>query len=351
MNLFRGPAALLIALACCGPVGAQVPIYPGVHGTSGLFVGGLYRGGRLNVGFSAYLPGRYGYGYYAPFYPAGYVNRTTIVQLYTPPPIVIAPALPRFAFVNEPVLAPGQRVPLIEAPPRDPLPEGRPLPGEPAGVFRPIRPEDRARAQQPMLPEVPPPPDVPRPPDVHRPPVKPVPPPKARPPEQLPLPPQPQANPRAEAARLIALGRDAFANQEYGRAAHRFRQAMAAAPDESLPHFLHAQALLALDKYAQAVEAIHEGMRRQFDWPQVRFRPQELYEPDLAGYREQLHRLEEVLSRHPDDPILLFLYGHQLWFDGRKDEARVLFQRAAPRARDRTFIDRFLKALPAPPVA
>ena len=60
-------------------------------------------------------------GYYAPFYPYGYAGRTTVLQICSPPPpppaVVIAPPLPRFDFVNEPVILPGQRVPLVEAPP------------------------------------------------------------------------------------------------------------------------------------------------------------------------------------------------------------------------------------------
>ena len=70
----------------------------------------------------------------------------------------------------------------------------------------------------------------------------------------------------------------------------------------------------------------------------------------MADYPEHLRTLEGVLARHPDDPVLLFLYAYQLWFDGRKDEARVLFLRARPRAADRGVIDRFLRALPAAPV-
>src|SRR5262249_56862508 len=80
--------------------------------------------------------------------------------------VVVAPApaaLPRFNFVDEPVLRPGQQAPLVQAPPRD-APEP-PLPGAPAGVFRPIRPEGRARALAPGPPELPPaPPQKPPPP-------------------------------------------------------------------------------------------------------------------------------------------------------------------------------------------
>src|SRR5262249_44930402 len=85
------------------------------------------------------------------------------------------------------------------------------------------------------------------------------------------------------------------------------------------------------------------------DWPAEPFRPLELYATHLTDYPEQLRRLEETLERNPDDPVLLFLYAHQLWFDGRRDEARLLFQRALPGAADPNVIQRFLRALPGAP--
>jgi thioredoxin-like negative regulator of GroEL len=162
--------------------------------------------------------------------------------------------------------------------------------------------------------------------------------------------PPPAAEPSGpEDVRPLARGRQAFAAQEYGRAAQRFRQAVAAAPREALPHFLLAQALFALGKYGEAVDAILAGMALRPDWPATRFRPRELYGSHAADYSRHLERLEQTLARHPDDPDLLFLYAYQLWFDGRKDEARLLFERALPRAADPGVINRFLRALPAAP--
>jgi tetratricopeptide (TPR) repeat protein len=148
---------------------------------------------------------------------------------------------------------------------------------------------------------------------------------------------------------LLALGRKAFAAQEYGRAAQRFRQATAAAPREALPHFLLAQALVVLGKYGEAVDAILAGMALRPDWPTARFGPRELYGPHADDYPRHLARLEQTLARHPDDPDLLFLYAYQLWFDGRKEEARLLFERALPRTADPGVINRFLRTLPAAP--
>jgi hypothetical protein len=337
MKSAHGLLALVVVLISTAPLGAQVVIGPG-----GVSFGGTLKAGRLKIGFGGFVPT---YGYYPPLYPYGFGSRTTVLQIYSPPPVVIAPpvapVLPRFNFVDEPVLRPGQEVPLIQAPPRD-QPEP-PLPGAPAGIFRPIRPEDRARALAPVPAA---PPEKPKPPD--KPPEKPKAEekPKAKLPARLPRPPQPEADLKAENARQVALGKEAFAGQEYGRALARFRLAVAAAPDEPLAQFLLAHTFFAMGKYVEAVEAIEVGLRLHPDWPRARFAPLELYEPNVALYPEQLRRLEETLAKHPDDPILLFLYAYQLWFDGRKDEARPLFQRAAPLMRDRTLIDRFLQALP-----
>ena len=91
-------------------------------------------------------------------------------------------------------------------------------------------------------------------------------------------------------------------------------------------------------------------MAKDADWPNARFRPLELYGPNVADYAEQLQRLDDVLKRHPDDPVLLFLSAHQMWFDGRKEEARPLFRRARAGLAHPGDADRFLRALPAPAV-
>ena len=81
-----------------------------------------------------------------------------------------------------------------------------------------------------------------------------------------------------------------------------------------------------------------------------RFRPLELYGATVADYPDHLRRLEEALARQPDDPVLLFLYAYELWFDGRKDEARPLFEKAAALMPDRSAADLFLKVGPGKPV-
>jgi tetratricopeptide (TPR) repeat protein len=167
----------------------------------------------------------------------------------------------------------------------------------------------------------------------------------ARPGPRMPGPPAPADDPAEEAERLEGLGRESFKDLEYGRAAQRFAQASRLAPDLPMPRFLLAQALLAQGKYHDAADAIVGGLKRNPDWPKSKFRPMELYGA-VGEYPEQMAALTEVQRRHPDDPDLLFLLAYQLWFDGRKEEARPLLRRALPRSKNRDAIERFLRALP-----
>jgi tetratricopeptide (TPR) repeat protein len=109
-------------------------------------------------------------------------------------------------------------------------------------------------------------------------------------------------------------------------------------------YFLLAQARFALGKYAEAVAAIHAGMRLQPDYPNAPFHPREPYGANAADFPEQLKRLADALAEYPDDPVLTFLYAHQLWFDSRKDEARLIFGRAKALAPEPIFCERFLQA-------
>ena len=318
-----------------------------------IWIGG--GGGGVSFSYSRrnkfFLSGSFGFsrvGFLGPFGWGGFplgpgffppAPQVTVIAVPPPQPLFVQPlAQPGLGDLSG--LAEALRQQLREPPPELPPPE-RPLPGVPAGGFRPVVPQDRARALQPVRPD--PPKPAPRPPP--EPPRLPP-----RDPPDLPPPPGPLNDPRAEHDRLINLGLQAFAEEEYGRAAEFFRRAGATNPGAARSHFLLAQALFTLGKYREAVDAVHAGMRRQPDWPAARFRPLELYGPNVAAFPEHLRRLEAALARHPDDPVLLFLYAYELWFDGRQDEAVPLFERAAPLVPDKGAVERFLQARPGVPV-
>lgn len=333
MKRIRGLIALLTLLSWTTELVAQIPVPLAPPAGIGRGVGVSIQGRR--GAFSLYL-GSYGVGCYSPY---GYVSRFWSPFWYRPyssvtvvyaPPIVVAPP------IVAPQDNPPMREPIIADPtifrprrPEPPEPAEIPeplLPGVDAGRFRPVEPGDRARALQPMPAE------------------KPMPEEKRQAPPARPMVPNP--DPKAEYARLIALGHDAFTVQEYARAARRFQQATLVQPKEHLAFFLLAQAELALGKYRQAVASIYSGVRLRPEWPLERFRPATLYGDQVADYPQHIKQLENTLSNHPDDPVLLFLFGYQLWFDGKQDEARPYFRQAAAQAADPEVIQRFLQAQP-----
>jgi hypothetical protein len=324
-NLHR-TAAVLLGAALIGDLHAQLspslppPTRTGTTAAAG-FQGGDHRGGRVRV--SVFLSSSFTTGSYAHFgYFPPYGNGVTVISVLSPPPpptvVVVVPPTPQeLDLLRDLNLAP-----------REPI--DRPAEPPPQGIRR-IGPNNRRPIL--MQPPMPPPP-------------APGPAPKAGAPAiPLPNPERPEDNPKDEHARLVKLGMEAFAAQQYGRGAERFRRALAV-DDRANVHFLLAQAEFALGKYFEALDAIAAGLKLDPNWPASPFRPQTLYGPDGADFTEQLQRLQTSLSRHPDDPVLLFLYAYQLWFDGRRNEALPLFQRAAAVSPDKAAIERFFQAKP-----
>jgi hypothetical protein len=346
MSCIRWPLALLGLLLGAAELPAQGYLYSGGYGYGGALTYRRTRHhGALSLSAGVFAARAYAYGALLP----GFVPPPppVVTVVYTPPPppppppqiVVVSPT--RILVDGLPLdILPRNRQempPAADAPERLPPP---PLPGENAGGFRPLDPGNRERARRP-LPPVQPPPAPPKPPEAPKPPEK---------PKEPPRPPRREEDARPEHVRLIGAGRRAFAALQYGRAAQRFRQATQVAPEGPTAYFLLAQTLFALGKYDDAIAAIHDGMARDPDWPSARFRPLELYGPNVADYAEQMQRLDDVLRRHPNDAVLLFLSAHQLWFDGPREEAAPRFRRARPGLAHPADADRFLRALPAPAV-
>jgi hypothetical protein len=147
-----------------------------------------------------------------------------------------------------------------------------------------------------------------------------------------------------EAKRLVESGREALAGGEPGRAVEQFRHATAVTPDDAMGHFLLGQALYAVGRYREAVVAILEGLKRKPDWPSAPFDARELYGPRAADHALDLELLRQALARIGDEPALAFLYGYELWFNGRRKEARPFLEKAAAGAADPAPIRRFLDA-------
>ena len=131
-----------------------------------------------------------------------------------------------------------------------------------------------------------------------------------------------------DADRVAEAGRKAFADGQYGRALELFQRVATITPNESSIHFLISQAQFALGKYREAVAAIGEGMALRADWSDARFVSRDLYWRKPAVFDDHLLSLRQAVEAFPDDPGLLFLLGHELWFDGKRDEARPLVLKA-----------------------
>ena len=314
----RWAAALLVSALVASQLSAQGFIVSRHDPHYGFPTGGPYHhnhfGLVLGGAFNPYLG--------VPSY--GYVTNQATVVITAPPPIID----------------------LEDFLPPSPTPSDLPPRGEQHfGGFRKVEPRgQRPAAPEQVKPPAPAPPAVPIMPPAQPPAPKPAPPvkPAAPPAPDLPKPPAPLDDPKAESARLVGLGRAAFADREYGRAAERFRQADALTPDQPVPHFLLAETLFALGKYRDAVEAIEAGMKLQPDWPDAPFHPLELYGPHANDYADHLSALHDALARWPNNSDLLFLDGYFLWFDGHRDEARARFQKAAPTFDNPAAIQRFL---------
>jgi hypothetical protein len=348
MTHARGLVAVLLLGAGATPAPAQLVVG---FGSPGFTIGRSTLGGYYysrRPWLSAYLSGGYPFGGYGSLFGryGGATYSSTMIVLNSPPPTPVVINQPiTIINNNQPAAAPAEEGVVVRprpqllvdrralerkgifapqreeiAPPEGP-PDEPPLPGQPAGRFRKVNPEDRpgaAPAPREALPQ-------PRPPR-----------------EPAPRPPAEEA-PADETARHVAQGKEAFAAGQYGLAARRFRQATASGPKDPLGHFLLAQARFALGKYAEAVASIQAGMRINPEWPAADFRPADLYGRRAADFTQQLQLLRDTLDQAPQDPVLLFLLGYELWFDDRRGDAVPLFQRAAATAPDKTFINAFLR--------
>ncbi|HEV3386055.1 MAG TPA: tetratricopeptide repeat protein [Gemmata sp.] len=142
---------------------------------------------------------------------------------------------------------------------------------------------------------------------------------------------KPDPDPVKEVARLIKLGKEAFASGEFGAASEQFDRAIAVAPKDPLPHFLKAQAAFAAGQYDDAVSGIRAGLEFDRNWPSSPFDPKELNGANPGLFNDHLAALRGVVAANPREPALEFLLGYELWFIGEKVEAKKWFDLAEKR--------------------
>jgi tetratricopeptide (TPR) repeat protein len=335
MTLKARAVAVFVALCFVNEAHAQIvlgprPTDPG-YGVVGYRFS--YRSGGLTV--SGFVGG-YPAGAYYPAYPPPVYQQPIVV----PAPRVTINNNYYGGSGNTPILGAGYAqdtrgvdldlVPLKKTQPAEPVePRGKP---EEIDAPKPLPGVDVSKPKAPVRPG--------DPGQEGKPPAKDLGP---RPPADFPRPPEPLPDPSDESARLIDLGVMAFQAGEYGHAAQRFRQATEIMPALARGYFFLAQAEFALGSYRDAVDIIHAGMRIDKGWPRMPYQPRlELYKGRDANFADHLKRLTDATAANPNNATLLFLVGHQLWFDGQRKDALALFQRARPLAADRSYIDAFL---------
>lgn len=208
---------------------------------------------------------------------------------YSPPPIIV-----------QNIIQTPPPIPIVTGPVREPV--------MPAEFEPPLKPAVKAKAPAPVKP----PPRV----EVEELPKRPI--------------------GRAEADRIVEAGRKAFSDGQYGRALELFRKAAGITPNEPSAHYLISQAYFALGKYREAVAAIAAGMALRADWSEARFNSRDLYWKNPEVFDDHLAALRQAATAFPDDPALAFLLGHQLWFDGKTEEAKPFLLKARAAGKDQT---------------
>ncbi|MCR4412072.1 MAG: tetratricopeptide repeat protein [Thermoguttaceae bacterium] len=133
----------------------------------------------------------------------------------------------------------------------------------------------------------------------------------------------------ALARRFIGFGDAQFAKQKYADALDRYKRASQSAPGLADAWFRQAYAHVAVGRYAQAANALRQGLRLDPGWPRSGFTNRQIYGDNHAAELAHLDGLAQAAEKDPDNPDLLFLVGVWLHFGGQRDRAAVFFQRVA----------------------
>ncbi len=130
---------------------------------------------------------------------------------------------------------------------------------------------------------------------------------------------------RAQAWKFVEYGDRQFKRGQYRQALDRYEKGSRQASDVADIHFRKAFALLGMAKYAEATQAVKEGLRLKPDWPESGFVLEELY-PDAVSKREIFRQLTIHLDAHPRDAEALFMLAVMQYFDGQEAAAEVKFR-------------------------
>jgi len=130
---------------------------------------------------------------------------------------------------------------------------------------------------------------------------------------------------RAQSARLEGGGDRVFRAGHFQRAAERYEQALAQAPDHDELHFKRDAALIAAGNFDEAGRTIRDALRERPDWP---FAPHDLRQlfPDDDAIRRTIEALQREARKPNADPDVPFLEAYVLYFSGQREAAEPIFR-------------------------
>ena len=134
---------------------------------------------------------------------------------------------------------------------------------------------------------------------------------------------------RQRADRLIAEGDRFFADQNYRRAASKYRDAITKAADYPEAHLRAGHAYVATGDFELALTYFLVGLQLAGSVERPGFALADLYRGDRIAKEQHLAALHDAMLRQPEDGGLPFLAGVTLHYDGQPLPAREYFQRAA----------------------
>jgi len=134
---------------------------------------------------------------------------------------------------------------------------------------------------------------------------------------------------RLRSDELMADGDREFAEQQYRRAAAKYREAIAKAPDYPPAHLRAGHAYVATGDYDLAITYLGMGfeLARTIDRPG--FSLADLYRGNNLAKDQHNEALADAVLRQPEDGGLLFLTGITQHYDGKPLQARDYFRRAS----------------------
>lgn len=134
---------------------------------------------------------------------------------------------------------------------------------------------------------------------------------------------------RRRSDQLIAEADRFFSEQQFPKAAQRYRQALAVAPNYPKALFRAGHYFMATGDYENSLLAYLMALEISKDIHQPGFRLDDLYRGNALDKMAYIDRLAEASLKDPEDAGLVMLVGLTLFYDQQIDRAEEFFRSAA----------------------